>query len=230
MSVLLDDGLTQHLDYPSDIALALPISFSVWIKTDVTNINQGAFGHGDASATNAYWVIWVGTLGEVRFRRTSAAGGAVDLQSGTITANEWTHIAGVQSATNAVACYNNNAKTTATSTIEPLLIDKVTIGSFPISGNSFRWSGHAYWPAIWNVALSDDNVNSLFTGSSPRLVRREALKWFGIDRGDGEFLNVLAQSTPTRTGSPVSSTDNPFQAQGVSGRSRNRSRARMSFA
>ena len=229
ISILFDDAGSEYLQFDAgpDLA-ALPISLGVWFKPDAVGITQGIFGHGDVGFTDDHWTIYVDINDDVVFRRRNPTTVDVVATTSVITTSAWTFIAATQSTATDIAIYANDAETTNTATdVQPGPATGVMVGAFADSLQSFPCSGRLFWPFIYNVTLTTDEFLLLSTGVSPRAVRRNALKWFGVDNGDS-MMNVIGNDLPDTTGgTPIFSADNPFEAQRLGQRNRTRSRPRI---
>lgn len=221
MSVLLDDGNSDFIEF-AGLALTLPITLVCWVKSDVTNINQACFSHGQTSAAE-HWDLWVGSTGQIRFRSSTAAG-STDAAGATLVADTWTHIAGVQHTATSRFTYSDGVQgSESTTSREPASTNQVVIGSFSDSSNNFKWSGHILWPAIYDVDLDQPDITSLANGVYPRAVGGSRLVWLNdTNTQAANIRNLIGGNLPSSVnGTPTLSYDNPQVARlGARGRSR----------
>jgi len=204
MARLFDDAQSEYLEVTSAPATAVPLTIVFWFKCDDGTKDEYAFYLSDGTLDNSF----VGML--------NSSGGAVDdvraytfaesIQphadtTTTWTTDTWHHAAYVFAANDSRAAYLDGAgKGTNATSATPTGIDLVRIGRV---GSSY-YSGALAEVAIWDVALSDEQVATLAGGSAPSLVQAGNLVayWPLIDDDDdaANGYDLTAYNTPSWAG------------------------------
>lgn len=96
------------------------------------------------------------------------------------TANTWTHACGVQSATNSRTVYINGGNSATNSTNVNFTPNKFRIGAYMLDDGTVGGyaSGLIAETAIWNVALTADEIRSLSKGMTCDKVRPQSLVFY----------------------------------------------------
>lgn len=117
------------------------------------------------------------TLTDLRYQVQAGGTTAAFNATVTISPNTWHHGCAIFAATNDHRIFLDGAnKNTSATTVSPSSFTKTLIGAEARSGAiSHYFDGSIAEAAVWNVALSDDEVASLAKGFSPTLVRPDAL-------------------------------------------------------
>ena len=157
------DGIDDLLQIDSTPVTAAPFTVSAWVRPTNLGFNLAAVFIGNASVSDNFWVLQVEEDNLVRFRvRVSSS--ANTLTSTTVTVNQWHHICGVEAASNDRRVFlDGGGKGTNSENRVPSGADRVTIGRYGSSPPSDpdgdrHFEGDIGHVAIWNVALSDEEV------------------------------------------------------------------------
>lgn len=101
------------------------------------------------------------------------------LSSGTISTNTWYHGAGVWNGVSSRSVFLDNVKVTNSNTVTALAgVDNVSVGKFQTTSSVNYFDGSIEELGIWDVALTDSEINSLYRRVSPLLVRPSRLIWY----------------------------------------------------
>lgn len=166
-TLLFDDANTEYLGTTPTPVSAPPFTMACWFTADDLTASLTLMSIADASTGDDWHDLQVrGTIGGDPIAAASRHVGAAAARATTTTgivANEWFHGCGVWAATNSRSVYLNAAgKATETTAIVPVGIDRVGIGLRYDSTPAVYYSGHIAMPAIWNRALSDEEVKELY--------------------------------------------------------------------
>lgn len=180
MARLFDDAASQSLDVDATPVTAAPFTLAAWIRSDDAAIIQGIVFVGDKNVGTQFWSVEaVGTSpgDPIRFRVRSGATIVTVLTTTGYSVDTWHHVCAVESASNSRAVYiDGGSKATDTTNISPTGADRISVGRLGDSTPSDYFSGRIAWPAIWGVALNDDEVNGLARGIPPTRIRPQNLR------------------------------------------------------
>jgi hypothetical protein len=112
---------------------------------------------------------------------TSIQGGtsAQATVAGVPTAGEWHHAAGVfESSTSRTAYWNGTAGTPNTTSATPSGVNSVVIGARYNTTLGAYFSGGIAEVAIWNAALTAEEIASMSKGFHPTLIRPASLRFY----------------------------------------------------
>ena len=183
MARLFDDGSSQYLRIDSAVLVAEPLTMAYWFNT-----NAGALGnaqrmigisHGAAIGGRSKWAIHIraNAAGIIAQKTDSVAVSGNAISTGSVSTNTWMHAAGVFTNDTSRAVYLNGSEdTNATDISTDFTADTTAIGAYYTAdaGEDFL-SGMEAEVGIWNVALTQAEINVLKTGFSPLAVRPQSL-------------------------------------------------------
>jgi len=203
------NGVNQWLRVATCPVVAPPFTLACWFRCnnllllqDLMCLNSAgrfeltAYGTGVGDPLRAY---------------TRGAGASGAYTTSGYTANTWHHGCGVFAATNDRRCYiDGGSKGVDVGNQNPVGALTAAIGA-NFTGGSLL-TGAVAEAAIWNVALTDDEVAALGAGYSPLAVSPAALVayWplgglYGTNDGDHDVVgayNMTPQNAPTTLDSP----------------------------
>ncbi len=179
----IDTGLTGS-EFPIDT-----FSFSFWLYMDELTSTQNiiSIDKSDAGTLAAFYVKILTSTQKFRFDVVNSANSAKVAQTTqTFNTNEWYHLAGTFNGTDIKLFVNgsNDGNGTFTGTL-PTPTGNMAIGASYYNGSLVDW-----WPgnlanvAIWNRALSSDEINSVMWKGYQSLTDNEksGLKaWYSLD-------------------------------------------------
>ncbi len=211
-----DIGSSEYFEVASAPVTAVPFTVCGWGKVaDVTNFfiplisiaDSGAADQllfrldfrGDQADDKVKLFVWDGT-------------NTVELGSTTAySANTWHHVCGVGAASNDWRIYlDGGSKNTSSTTVTPTGQNVCSVGRTGDSTPTNAYVGHAAELAIWNVALTDDEILSLAKGLSPSRVRPLSLKghWRGVEKS-GSLIDYSKFGNDMAETGTISSVDHP---------------------
>lgn len=174
------NGTTDYIE--AVLASAYPVSFCVWFRAANNTDNMSIMAAGDSTQLdndNLRLQAAGAVAGDpVRLgAMTNGAASSFATAVGGFTANTWTHAATVcTSATLRAAFINGGGKGTATLNRLMTALNVVTLGVTRGATGFNEWfSGQLAEAAVWNVALTDEEIAALGQGLAPDSVRASAL-------------------------------------------------------
>ena len=186
------DGTNDYSNAPiGSMPTSVPLTISAWVK-----LTSGWTGYGtivkvgDFDNYKDFFRIQARNTGSTtRFEASSHHGSMKTAQHGsTITDGQWYHVCGVFTSTTSRQIYVNGvAGTENTATSEPDAADfsHISVGASKVSGSADTTAylkGEVSEVAVWNVALSTSEIDSLKNGASAMIVRDDGLKaYYPVD-------------------------------------------------
>jgi len=175
----LFNGTNDALRATSAPVTAAPLTIACWFNQTASaagllvsiGVNGGGdrlqiFTNGPLSQAVAAGAIQGGTSGQ-------------SVLTGVPTAGEWNHAAGVfTSATSRTAYWNGAAGTPNTTSATPSGVNSVVIGARYNTTLGAYFSGSIAEVAIWNAALTAEEIASLSKGFHPTLIRPASLQFY----------------------------------------------------
>lgn len=188
-------------------SVSLPVSISVWIKPNASNVDQRIFYSHTHSQTSPYRGFWMNLInGSLTVGFGDGQGRGVSFRrSGrsnvSLSANKWYHITGVINSATNMALYLNGV---------PLAMT-FDGGGGAMSGNtSVGCIGWGFQPqtttinahidelSVWNKALTQVEVRAMMcrklTGNEPNL-----MAYYRFDNGTGTAVTNLVTGGPNGT-------------------------------
>lgn len=211
MARLFDDGNAESLDVDAVPVATPPLTMAAWAYTDQLDNETFVIGIASSSDANEYFSVSV-AIGGIKPVNVSTRGGGTLANIYTTTGatvNTWHHVCGVFNATDSRSAFiDGGGKATNTDTATPSNLDRMAIGRLARSAASFLyWSGSIAEAAIWNAALTDEEVAILAAGYSPLFVRPQNIIFYlpMIRDDDNDLvggLNLTATNGPTISAHP----------------------------
>lgn len=207
-------GTLQYLEVadggPTDIT-GTALTVSVWLNRDTTP-GAGSFpgiivkGGDITNQTIRQYTLYLNQNDAKPVFDAGDSGGADTVIAGAAPAlNTWEHVAGRKDGTgaSALAVFLNGSKTTGSSNRSMQnLSGNLFFGTWAVGGNAF--DGKLAEVAIWDAALSDDEIASLAKGFSALLVRPQSLQGYWPIIGNASPEPDLRNgNNATLTGSPT---------------------------
>jgi len=194
----------EVLSTDSDLVGSPPFTVSVWFYSTDDTINTVLFyaGDKDDNDDSAFWLRPLST--NVVWWSAIESGAANAATTTTFTVNTWNHACAVEaSATDRRVYLNGAGKGTNTTSKVPAGIDRTTLTADNDTAQGFPFAGSVAHVAIWNVALSDAEVNALAKGAHPYTIKRGALTHYWPIRGDSPEIDLVGGANLTVSGTPV---------------------------
>ncbi len=185
-----------------------PWSGSVWLlPTALDGTSHVFWYHGDSSENNDeyWWLFLIATTDLVRFDTGAGAANENTTTTSAVADNTWVHIGAVAASATSRLIYIKGVVEGVESTMSLTpgpAVDRWAFGARFDTTADLPTSCRAFWPAMWNDALSAHDMLRLAKGQSPYGVRRDALRFFppflydeDRDRISGQALTAV--NTPT---------------------------------
>jgi hypothetical protein len=151
------------------------LTVSVWVRPDAVNGARMVVSKASSGSTSTQYALFV--QDGVLVMRIGDAAGVDDASGGSVSTGVWTHLCGVKSGTGAGALRAYvNGSSVGTGTSNRSIQD--TAQNFVIGSRhtgDLRWDGRIAVVALWNVALSAEEIAALAKGANPLRVRPQNL-------------------------------------------------------
>lgn len=209
----------NHLNVETPVVTAPPFTLFGWFYSTSSNTDQTILcvGGQNSTFTEDRQLRLVSALGSVGYLIAQSRQGSTQAYAQTAAApsiNTWNSACGVFSANNSRAVYlNGGSKGTNTSTVTVTTTDlkRTAVGLSRSLGNSAGMTGQVAHPAIWNAALTDEEVAMLAAGLSPLRVRPQSLVFYQPYLGrDSPEIDIAGGRALTVTGAAASANEPPF--------------------
>lgn len=177
-----DSALTQYCEVDSAAVTAYPFSMACW------------FNANDVATTYTLMCVTVKTSNSYYARLDAAGAVAGDPIRGVLRntssynadttagygAGAWNHGALVftNATTRAAFLNGGNKGTNASNSAFSASVNRTSVGRYGGLTPSQYFDGLVAWPAVWSVALSDDEIAQLAAGVCPLLVQPQSLVAF----------------------------------------------------
>ena len=215
MAILFDDGSTEYLKRDAGVRDVRPTTMACWFNSNDTTVDQVLMGEG-MSALNRYWGLmaagtWTGDP-VVLQEKCGAAVVRIAKSTSAYTANKWYHVCGIFVGTSERTVYldggSKNTRADASDTVDTW--NRTSIGcSYKAGVANLPMSGLVANAAIWNVALTDEQVAALAAGAHPFMVRPDAIVAYWPLYTIGHLTDIISGSDMTAFNTPATSADGP---------------------
>ena len=188
------------------------ITMACWIKlTDNVSSDMNVMGYSPTDDdSEGFNLILRSAPNRVGLLLRDSGGSSHATSTATLVVGNWYHACVVNAATNSRFAYTNGAsKGSNTST---KTVNGAASIYFGTSGGNTRYLSNTYiaQPAVWDTALSENEILMLAKGLSPLKVKPTSLcfyaPYFGRDTSD---IDIINGNILTILNSPESSTDEP---------------------
>lgn len=185
------------------VVTAPPFTISLWVyPTGLDATNRAVLTVSDNAAPGTRFWTWQANTTSLKWFAGDGGGNSSANTSIAPTANAWQHWCAVEASTSSRACYiNGGSKGTNGTTRTPTA---GTWSSF-VGAATVNFAGRLAHLAVWNVALSDDEILGLANGQHPFAVRPAALihyyPMWRLEGGGDDFFGTVDLGTVT--GDPV---------------------------
>ena len=172
------NGTSSYIESTSTPVTGVPFTMACWVKSSVTNQSKTIMYLGNSATTSRFELNIASNI----FSLAAGAGGPTTSANSSISVgNEiWYHVAGVCiSPTSRFIFVNGATKVQNTTSRTPLGINNITLGAQILSSTRGAFFGGTIAEAaIWNEALTDDQILSLQKGFSPYFIQPTNLKFY----------------------------------------------------
>lgn len=186
MSRSFDRASSQYLEYAGAVA-AMPLTLACWVyPRDNTNRQVLMSIADNTSEFRGLNLILAGNIAGDPVRADANDGSGIASTSTTYALNAWQHVCGVFAATSSRAVYlDGGGKGTNTGVAATGAPNRTSIGRLSKTTPAYYSDALIAVPAVWSVALSDDEVALLAAGLRSTMIRPEALVAFWPLYGPG---------------------------------------------
>lgn len=212
MARLFTAANSEYLEIDSPPVTDFPFTFACWFKATTSTANMQLMAIADKDAPN-YWNRLFTTTGN-QIRAQTRAGGPNQhaTTSNTFSDGAWHHALGVwPDADSRTAVLDGNYGSSATNSITMSIanMDRISLGRLGDSSPAAYYNGAMAEVAVWNVALSQTQGETLSKGFSPLLVKPESLVlYMPMNRPSGNEVDYINLLTLTDYNT-VTDTDHP---------------------
>lgn len=214
MARICNDVPGQYLESSSVLLTAAPFTFLIWGRSTDGADNFQSVGIMSQAGTNNFWRIRLRiTVPQIEFRAESATeGGGTAMVSTAPSVNTWAHYAFVEAANNDRAGWLDGAnKATDTTTVTPAGINTTHFGQLDDGTPDDRFIGDLGHAALYNIAFTDQDIESLAAGVSPLRMHRDSLVGLWPLNGRDPEYNVMGTGVNlTLVGAPPIAEEPPI--------------------
>ena len=158
-------------------------TMSAWFYTE--NTNQGCIlGFGNSTTDTPISLIETRTNDVVRFTYRDNASTLVTKDTGTYTKGVWNYVTAVKEGNDFSIYLNGSLGSTSTTSTGAITIDTFAIGVLKRTTLANHFEDNLANVAIWNRALSSDEINSVMWKSYEALSGAESnglQAWYSLD-------------------------------------------------
>jgi len=179
MAIVFDSTDGDGADYlanesPIISLTSAPLTLACWVNPNSITAHDACITIGSSSA-NQLFALNLRANKKVTMEVRDSSGGSWASSTGLYRASAWQHVAGVCTSTvSRQAFLDGVGGTVNTTSRTPSSVDRIRIGEW-----SSTWSrpfdGMIAECAIWNVALSDGDIQAMASGLTPTLIRPDSL-------------------------------------------------------
>jgi len=166
------NGSNQYLSSTHPVSAA-PFTMSAWAKLNNSSGNRGIISIGNAS-TNHRYILYMSTSFLLFYVQDSSGYNQISYYG--ISENTWYHCCAVMESSSSRKLYINGINvSSSTLTMSPVGIDSLYIGAIHSSGVDGFMNGQIADAAVWNAALTEDEIKSLADGMTSDQIRPQNL-------------------------------------------------------
>ncbi|MGQ9504225.1 MAG: LamG domain-containing protein [Thermogutta sp.] len=169
------NGTNQFLRRVDGTGLALPLTMAAWVYPQRNTAYEEVLALARSTDNNTGWFVQLRGPDGMRVAAVTASQNtyAIARSTGSFSLNQWQHVAGVFTSSNARRVYLNGVPGTLdTTSVTVPSVDRMLIGAWEyLGGWSAYLSGAVAEAAIWRITLLDAEIAQLAAGYSPLLVR-----------------------------------------------------------
>lgn len=166
---------TRNLGATSSVT-SVPLTIACWFNTPANSAQKTLVSVGASGATHRCFIqVSANQLGAVALGTITAGSTFSTAHTGDV----WNHACGVFSATNSRTAYlNGSAATTNTSSMAQNAFNDVRIGARWATTLGVYMRGLLAEVGVWDVALNNSEIVSLYDGINCSKIRPESLVFY----------------------------------------------------
>ena len=203
------NGSSQYGQEGGVSVTAAPLTLACWYRVGAVAINS-LVALTDTTANDSYFYLGISNAGQTEAHANSSAASTYATETTVVSVGEKHHFgATFESASSRYAWLDGSPSAQDTTSCTPTGIDETTIGAIELAAGFFYYvNGDAWDVAIWNVALTQAEMEMLAAGASPLMIRPGNLVRYWPAYGDtSPEVELMNGSELTLTGSPGSTED-----------------------
>jgi hypothetical protein len=197
------NGTNQYLRHSADIVGSFPLTIACWFDSNNITANQTIIGLYNSANANRYIRLFAGGANSGDPLTMQINDGTVtNDEAGGYSANVWQHACGTIDSSNIEAFLDGVSDGSTSNTRSyPSGIDRITLGVRDSGSQIQFFNGELGEAGVWNVVLTQAEIDSLATGVSPLLIRPSSLiaYWPLIGRTSPE-IDIVGGFDQTVTG------------------------------
>lgn len=199
---------SEYFTLGSAILTAYPLTFACWAKTNTAAAEQFAFTLA-LDDRERLAGLSVGTDLKVYAGVRAANSSSNATTSATVTSGVWHHLCGVWTNTSSRDVYlDGGNKVSNTITRTPSTPTSTQIANRLAEAR--HWNGDLAEWAVWNVSLTDAEIEVLAHGVSPYLIRPAALiAYYPLQEASGNALDFSGSGFDMTDTNTVGVADHP---------------------
>lgn len=206
------NGTSALLSRSNGVTAAFPFSVSIWYRpTALTGTDKDLFSTHDNPAVSIAVRLTLSSFDSwkpVLYIYDGTYKGVI--ATSVSTTNSWQHAAiVVTSATNYSVFRNGGSKATGTTAVSltPANLNRITLGRASFSASDY-FTGQLAHCAVWNVALTDAEIEVLGAGLLPTKVRSASLTaYWSLSGKDSPEIDIVGRNDLTVTNATVSNEE-----------------------
>jgi len=206
------DGVDQGLRGAVVPVNAAPFTISAWARKDLAAPRGIVVFIGDASTTDDRIHLQMEpNNGPIRFLVKNTANIFAASVTNWVT-GQWHHLCGVERAVDDRSVFlDGGGEGTDATSQTPVTgnIDRTTIGRRDNIESANAFGGDIAHVAIWDVALSDNEVGSLAAGVSPLKIRRDNLIAYWPLNGPEPAVDIIGGLSLSAVNGPIPTEEEP---------------------
>lgn len=223
MAIVFDSGDGDGADYltnDSPTITDVPLTFACWANPNTKTGHDACITLG--SNTNNYlFALNLRGDGKMSMEVRDSSARSVATSSGDYVAGSWNHCAGVCASSSSRQAYlDGTGGAIKTTTISPSGVNRLRMGEWTSTwGRPF--DGSLAECGVWNVALTDGEIQALANGFTPALIRPESLvSYYPLVRN---YIDQFGNNTVTPNNTvvwgehPISIEDAPVTSRSAWG-------------
>jgi len=175
------NGTSSYIDTASTPITAAPFTMACWFNPLSATLGGVLMAIGNSAGADRFQLTANGDIvnDPITFYAQRGAANGTSSATGYIL-NTWQHAAGVCSGVTSRSVFLNGAqKNTNLTSVIPASLNSIVIGArWSAGARGGFFDGRIAEAAVWNVALTDDEVISLSKGFAPYLIRPSNLRFY----------------------------------------------------
>ena len=200
------DGSTDYYNLASPSITVPEFTMACWFNGSDVTTESRLMAIGNSASTSHEHSLWVASSKIAVMSRAGSSANAI--HGTTLSTGTWYHGCGVWTAIdNRDIFLNGGTPVNNTTSKEPTGVNVLRVGREGRSTSTKMWTGDICYPAMWDVALLQDEVDALASGAHPTMIRPDRLVYF-LPLETVSIFDPLG-NVWTENGTPVESGDCP---------------------